>query len=420
MQIAVGGCLAQKDRGEIVRGRPGSTWSSAPTTSARCRCCWNAPGTTPRPRWRSSSRWRSSRPRCRPGASRRTPAGCRSRSAATTPARSASCPSLRGKEKDRRPGDILAEVEALVAEGVLEVTLLGQNVNSYGVEFGDRLAFGKLLRACGDDRRAGAGPVHQPAPEGLHRRRDRRDGRDAERLPLAAHAAAVRLRRGAAGDAPRHTGRSATSGSSTGSGRRCPTRRSPPTSSSASPARPRPTSSRPSTWSAQARFAARSPSSTRSAPARRPPTMDGQMPKPVVQERYERLVACSEEITWAENQALVGDDRRGAGRRGRGAQGRAPPAGCPAGPATAGWSTSRPASWPATDPARRHRGDRRSPTPRRTTSTPTGRRCRTGAPGPATPPRPAGPRVPPGVLLGLPTVGAPPVPAAPASACAVD
>jgi tRNA-2-methylthio-N6-dimethylallyladenosine synthase len=58
-------------------------------------------------------------------------------------------PSLRGKEKDRRPGEILAEVSALVAEGVLEVTLLGQNVNSYGVEFGDRYAFGKLLRACG-------------------------------------------------------------------------------------------------------------------------------------------------------------------------------------------------------------------------------------------------------------------------------
>jgi tRNA-2-methylthio-N6-dimethylallyladenosine synthase len=59
-------------------------------------------------------------------------------------------PSLRGKERDRRPGDVLAEVQALVEDGVVEVTLLGQNVNSYGVEFGDRLAFGKLLRACGD------------------------------------------------------------------------------------------------------------------------------------------------------------------------------------------------------------------------------------------------------------------------------
>ncbi|BDZ57522.1 hypothetical protein GCM10025872_11790 [Barrientosiimonas endolithica] len=59
-------------------------------------------------------------------------------------------PSLRGKEKDRRPGEILAEIEALVQQGVVEITLLGQNVNSYGVEFGDRLAFGKLLRACGD------------------------------------------------------------------------------------------------------------------------------------------------------------------------------------------------------------------------------------------------------------------------------
>src|SRR5665811_338402 len=36
-----------------------------------------------------------------------------------------------------------------VVQGVIEVTLLGQNVNSYGVEFGDRGAFAKLLRACG-------------------------------------------------------------------------------------------------------------------------------------------------------------------------------------------------------------------------------------------------------------------------------
>ncbi|HAN70293.1 MAG TPA: tRNA (N6-isopentenyl adenosine(37)-C2)-methylthiotransferase MiaB, partial [Actinobacteria bacterium] len=59
-------------------------------------------------------------------------------------------PALRGKEKDRRPGDILAEIQALVAEGVLEITLLGQNVNAYGAEFGDAGAFAKLLRACGE------------------------------------------------------------------------------------------------------------------------------------------------------------------------------------------------------------------------------------------------------------------------------
>ncbi|MFM1918118.1 MAG: tRNA ((37)-C2)-methylthiotransferase MiaB, partial [Actinomycetota bacterium] len=59
-------------------------------------------------------------------------------------------PSLRGKEKDRRPGEILAEIEALVAQGVVEITLLGQNVNAYGVEFGDPGAFASLLRATGE------------------------------------------------------------------------------------------------------------------------------------------------------------------------------------------------------------------------------------------------------------------------------
>jgi len=58
-------------------------------------------------------------------------------------------PSLRGKEIDRRPGDVLAEVAALAAKGVQEVTLLGQNVNTYGVSFGAPDAFAGLLRACG-------------------------------------------------------------------------------------------------------------------------------------------------------------------------------------------------------------------------------------------------------------------------------
>jgi tRNA-2-methylthio-N6-dimethylallyladenosine synthase len=59
-------------------------------------------------------------------------------------------PSLRGKERDRRPGEILAEIKALVEQGVIEITLLGQNVNTYGVEFGEKGAFAKLLRACGE------------------------------------------------------------------------------------------------------------------------------------------------------------------------------------------------------------------------------------------------------------------------------
>ena len=50
-------------------------------------------------------------------------------------------PTTRGKEHDRRPGDILAEIRRCVDEGAKEVTLLGQNVNSFGYGIGDRYAF---------------------------------------------------------------------------------------------------------------------------------------------------------------------------------------------------------------------------------------------------------------------------------------
>ena len=149
MQIAVGGCLAQKDRSEILRRAP---WvdvvfgthnvGSLPTLLERARHNDEAqleileslevfPSSLPAKRDSPYAGWVS------------ISVGCNNTCTFCI------VPSLRGKEADRRPGDILAEVEMLVADGVLEVTLLGQNVNSYGAQFGDRAAFAKLLRACG-------------------------------------------------------------------------------------------------------------------------------------------------------------------------------------------------------------------------------------------------------------------------------
>jgi tRNA-2-methylthio-N6-dimethylallyladenosine synthase len=149
MQIAVGGCLAQKDRGDIVAKAP---WvdvvfgthnlDALPVLLERARHNEAAqveiaeslqvfPSTLPTRRESVYAGWVS------------ISVGCNNTCTFCI------VPHLRGKERDRRPGEILAEVEALVAAGAVEVTLLGQNVNSYGVEFGDRGAFAKLLRACG-------------------------------------------------------------------------------------------------------------------------------------------------------------------------------------------------------------------------------------------------------------------------------
>ena len=59
-------------------------------------------------------------------------------------------PAVRGREQSRRPREIVAEVEALALEGVREITLLGQNVNSWGRDLAPdvRTEFGELLRAC--------------------------------------------------------------------------------------------------------------------------------------------------------------------------------------------------------------------------------------------------------------------------------
>jgi len=149
MQIAVGGCLAQKDRATIVDRAPWvdvvfgtHNMGSLPALLDRARHNKRAeveilesldafPSTLPTRRDSAYSALVS------------ISVGCNNTCTFCI------VPTLRGTEMDRRPGDILAEIAALVAQGVIEVTLLGQNVNTYGVEFGDKQAFGKLLRACG-------------------------------------------------------------------------------------------------------------------------------------------------------------------------------------------------------------------------------------------------------------------------------
>ncbi|MGB4324011.1 MAG: tRNA (N6-isopentenyl adenosine(37)-C2)-methylthiotransferase MiaB [Candidatus Nanopelagicales bacterium] len=150
MQVAVGGCLAQKDQGEILKKSPvvdvvfgTHNLGSLPTLLERARveresqveiaeALVEFPSSLPTKRDALYSAWVS------------VSVGCNNTCTFCI------VPALRGKEKDRRAGDILTEIQTLVDDGVVEITLLGQNVNAYGSDLGDREAFGKLLRACGE------------------------------------------------------------------------------------------------------------------------------------------------------------------------------------------------------------------------------------------------------------------------------
>ena len=307
MQIAVGGCLAQKDRAEITRRAP---WvdvvfgthniGSLPALLERARHNEEAqveileslevfPSTLPTRRESPYAAWVS------------VSVGCNNTCTFCI------VPSLRGTEKDRRPGDVLAEVEALVAEGVLEVTLLGQNVNSYGVEFGDRLAFGKLLRACGgidglervrftsphpkdftDDVIAAMAEtpnvmhsLHMPLQSGSDRvlkamrrsyRRERYLGiidRVRAAMPDAAITTDVIV--GFPGETDDDFAQTLE-------------------------------------VVAEARFASAFTFQYSKRPGTPAAALEGQLPKQVVQERYERLVALQDEVSWAENKRQVGRD----------------------------------------------------------------------------------------------------------------
>jgi tRNA-2-methylthio-N6-dimethylallyladenosine synthase len=148
-QIAVGGCMAQKDKDLIIKKAPyvdvvfgTHNIGSLPVLLERARIEESAqveikeslehfPSTLPVKRDSAFSAWVS------------VSVGCNNTCTFCI------VPQLRGIEKDRPASEIIQEVKALVSQGVIEITLLGQNVNAYGVDFGDRLAFSKLLRKCG-------------------------------------------------------------------------------------------------------------------------------------------------------------------------------------------------------------------------------------------------------------------------------
>ena len=305
MQIAVGGCLAQKDREAVLDRAP---WvdvvfgthnvGALPTLLERARHNDEAqveilealdvfPSTLPAKRDSLSSGWVS------------ISVGCNNTCTFCI------VPTLRGKERDRRPGDILAEVRSLVDEGAVEVTLLGQNVNSYGVEFGDRLAFGKLLRAVGEieglervrftsphpaaftddvidamaETRAVMPQLHMPLQSGSDQvlRAMRRSYRSARFLGI------IDRVRAAMPDAAISTDIIV-----------------------GFPGETEADFAETLRVVAEARFASAFTFQYSIRPGTPAADMPGQVPKEVVQERYERLTALQDSISFDENRALIG------------------------------------------------------------------------------------------------------------------
>ncbi|MEV6690778.1 tRNA (N6-isopentenyl adenosine(37)-C2)-methylthiotransferase MiaB [Micromonospora sp. NPDC051196] len=428
MQIAVGGCLAQKDRGEIVRKAP---WvdvvfgthniGSLPVLLERARHNAAAeveilesldvfPSTLPTRRESTYAGWVS------------ISVGCNNTCTFCI------VPSLRGKEKDRRPGDILSEVRALVDEGVLEVTLLGQNVNSYGVAFGDagepnwkrsgdRSAFAQLLRACGDIDGLERVRFTSPHPKDFT---DDVIAAMAE-TPNVCHSLHMPLQSGS-DDVLRAMRRSYRAERYLGIIDKV--RAAMPDAAITTdiivgfPGETEADFERTLDVVRAARFSSAFTFQYSKRPGTPAATMDGQLPKQVVQERYERLIACVEEITWAENKKLVGEpvevlvavgegrkDERTGRLSGRARDGRLVhfDAGSYAGAIRPGDIVHTVVTYAAPH----HLNADGEPLSHRRTragdAAEAGRPART-----------------PGVLLGLPTIGAPAAPPAPTTGCAVS
>jgi tRNA-2-methylthio-N6-dimethylallyladenosine synthase len=145
--IAVGGCYAEAQRERIFELYPFVDVAFGPGSIPHLGDWLGAGGTVPRGRFAEWNHFAGDLParRERPfQAWVQVSMGCNSKCAYCI------VPAVRGRERSRRPGEIVAEVAGLAAEGVREVTLLGQNVNSYGRDLlpGLRTGFAELLRSC--------------------------------------------------------------------------------------------------------------------------------------------------------------------------------------------------------------------------------------------------------------------------------
>jgi tRNA-2-methylthio-N6-dimethylallyladenosine synthase len=145
--IAVGGCYAEAQRERLFELYPYVDVAFGPGSIPHLADWLGAGGQAPRGRF---AEWRSFAGdlpvhRERPfQAWVQVSMGCNSNCAYCI------VPSVRGREQSRRPGEIVAEVTRLAGEGVREITLLGQNVNSYGRDLAPeiRTDFAELLHAC--------------------------------------------------------------------------------------------------------------------------------------------------------------------------------------------------------------------------------------------------------------------------------
>jgi tRNA-2-methylthio-N6-dimethylallyladenosine synthase len=145
--IAVGGCYAEAQRERLFDLYPYVDVAFGPGSIPHLGDWIGAGGEAPRGRF---AEWRSfagDLPQKRERAFQawvQISMGCNSKCSYCI------VPAVRGREQSRRPGDVVAEIEQLADSGVREITLLGQNVNSYGRDLPAeaRIDFAELLRGC--------------------------------------------------------------------------------------------------------------------------------------------------------------------------------------------------------------------------------------------------------------------------------